>query len=325
MEKFDIGNHQIQGDRDYQEDYFETLQITDDSCLLILADGMGGYEGGAVASQKIVKSFKNYFDKNNPNIKESLHKALNKANEDLKKEKLKNSNFSQMGATLVVLYINVDFVQWLSVGDSPLFLIRKDKRFHQYKIQRINENHSIAGLLELQYKNGEISKSEMLESPNKHMLTSAITGDEIMSIDLSDKMNINEDDIFILASDGVETISYDEIKDVTIGSKDNSHAVRNILESVTYKKSSNQDNTTVMMISKIKINKTVEDSENKIIKSKPFYSKNTLKLIQLFLVFIIIVLLSITISMNSVNKDNNTTVKKIKEVNKVKEGNLSKI
>ncbi len=300
MKKFHISVGQIDGDRDYQEDYLETDILDINSSLLILADGMGGYKGGEKASKTVVKSFKSAFDKSNPNIKDALHKALLKANEALKKEKIKAPDLEQMGTTLIAVYMHIDFIQWVSVGDSPLWLVstRYDRRYHKPKIQRINKNHSIAGLLQLQLEHGEITKQEMESSPNKHMLTSAITGDEISLVDLSEKVSINRDDILVLASDGVETLQEKEILDIVLNSKSIETSAEEILESIKLKDRSEQDNSSIIVITNKEkkvdtqpiLNKTIsntkESNKNKLI----LFVDNNYNLIHKILIFILVLL-----------------------------------
>ena len=309
MKNFYIGSGQIDGDRDYQEDYLETIIIDNNASLLVLADGMGGYEGGERASKTVVRTFIATFDKLNPNIKDALHKALMKANQALKEEKIKYPHLKQMGTTLLAVYIHVNYIQWISLGDSPLWLIssRYDKRYHKPAIKRINKNHSIAGLLQLQLEQGEITKEIMDLSPNKHVLTSAVIGEELEIIDLSEKLFINNDDIIILASDGIETISKNEILKIISNSVNTGISVKNILDAIKSKKSPEQDNSSIIIItnkekesslSKNSMSKTqpIVDNlitdKNKLKKSKlSIYIDNNYKMINMLLVFIIILLL----------------------------------
>jgi len=314
---FNIGTLSIQGDRDYQDDYFETKKLDNKSSLLILADGMGGYAGGRVASETVVDSFNANFDKSNPNIKEALNNALIKANETLATEKKNQPKLNQMGTTLIAVYITQSFMQWVSVGDSPLWILRRDRRLHQYKIERINKNHSIAGLLELQYQHGEITKEERDTSPNRHMLTSAITGDELKSIDLSKRVSIEEGDIFILATDGVETLEESEIKEIVLKSKDNAEATKDILDAVVAKKSDNQDNSTIIVVSPKEVLKDVSNDipnsmDNQTDKNpKPFYSQILSLDKMMYLGYFIVVILSF-ILINELMDDSDNRVKKEK-------------
>ena len=241
MEHLKIANGQIQGRRDYQQDYFSIKYLENGAILFILADGMGGYKGGEIASKLAVDTFEKDFKVSN-DISKSLNQSLQKANESIYQYKEQNKDVKSMGTTLIVLYLIKDEFQWISVGDSPLFLIRDNK------IARINANHSVAGLLELQVKQGEVTQKEVENNPNRHMLTSALDGNDLTTVETSRVMKLNENDKIILASDGVETISKEEILGIAI-STDNSKAVcLKIIEAIESRAKENQDNATLIYI-----------------------------------------------------------------------------
>ena len=247
MIKFEIANGQIKGGRDYQDDYFSLVPDVSEekACLFLLADGMGGYSGGAIASKTIIENFKIYFkkylqDKQEP--KDALNNALLSSNRALERTKKEKPEHKQMGATLIALYLTDKKAYWVSVGDSPLWLIRDGE-----KIRRVNQNHSIAGLLKLQYENGEITKEEMQNATNKHMLTSAITGEELNLVDLNE-LKLKDGDIFILASDGIETLQEDRVENIVKSSKNSKEATQEILNAITKAEVPNQDNATLVII-----------------------------------------------------------------------------
>lgn len=255
--KINVEVGQIQGKRDYQQDDLSFRNIVGGSKLVFLADGMGGYKGGEKASELVIKTFSKYPTESNDDG-DFLKKLLHKANQEITLYKEKNPEVSQMGTTLVAMLITNTTCQWISVGDSLLYHIRDDE------IKRINANHSVAGLLNLQLAKGEITKEEADKNPNKHMLTSALTGGEISIIDLSKKIQIQPNDIFILASDGVETISKEDILRIIISSDgDMSLAVKRILGEVEKKEKPNQDNATIMIITQSQ-NNNVNDTISKI-------------------------------------------------------------
>jgi len=335
MKNFYISTGQIDGDRNYQEDYLETEKLDDNASLLILADGMGGYKGGERASKTVVRTFKSIFDKSNPNIKEALKDALYSANEALKEEKIKAPDLGQMGTTLIAVYIHVDFIQWISVGDSPLWLISKryDKRYHKMKMKRINKNHSVAGLLQLQLEHGEITKEEMESSPNKHMLTSAITGDELTLVDSSDKVSMNKDDILILASDGVETLNEDKILDIVVNIENIETSAESILHSIESVQSPEQDNSSLIVITNKAKEKKIFDNDLIIEEIQDDTNQNLFgrfldkhyNLLYIILVSIIIVL-SIVLLFSMFNLENIFTENTVDSNNSVSiEQNKSKI
>ena len=248
----------IQGKRDYQQDNLGFRDIAGGAKLLFLADRMGGYKGGEKASELVITTFNKYPSESN-NDGEFLKKLLYQSNKKIALYKKQNPEVSQMGTTLVAMLITNRTCQWISVGDSLLYHIRGNS------IQRINANHSVAGLLELQLKKGEISQEEVDKNPNKHMLTSALTGEEISIVDLSSKIEIKSNDIFVLASDGIETISKEDILRIISSSNgDMELAVKRILGEVEKANKPNQDNATIMIVSQSQVG-DVDNSISKIV------------------------------------------------------------
>jgi protein phosphatase len=239
--------------------------LTSGATLAILTDGMGGYKGGEIASKLAVETFQKEF-KPSSDISKSLNQSLQKANEAIYQYKEQHKDVASMGTTLIALYVIEDSFQWVSVGDSPLFLIRDNK------IERINANHSVAGLLELQLKHGEITEQQAKENPNRHMLTSALDGNDLTIIETSKEMSLQSNDRLILASDGVETISMDEILGIVISSDNEEDISQKIIERVESRAKSNQDNATLVYI---EINDVVSsDSDNIITNIEPKIEEN---------------------------------------------------
>ena len=339
MKNYNISTNSIKGDRDYQDDYFDIKEYPDGSILLLLADGIGGYAGGRIASETVIETFKSTFNYKSENIKNELLRSLNVANDVLaQKKETEDKKYKQMGTTLIVVYMKDNYMQWISVGDSPLFMANKKDNI--YEINRVNQNHSIAGLLELQYQHGEITKEDIENSPNKHMLTSAITGEKLKLIDSSDKYYLKDDDIIILATDGIETLSKEEIKNIINNSKTNSEITNNVISNINNKKIKNQDNTTLIVASYKKI--VITHNKSKAISYKYLlrYSLYIITILILLLIYIKQSNTNLTIKQeaNKTTKpDNNKTSKeadnnlsqnskidKIKYIIKKDEHNISK-
>ncbi len=250
-----VGMHQDQGKREYQQDAMSIKPFGSLGVLAILADGMGGYEGGEIASKLVSENFRE-FTIEGEDIGASLKKYLLKGNEAIKTYKKDHPNVKSMGTTAIAFFMTDKNCQWVSVGDSPLYVIR-----NRSTISRINENHSVAGLLDLQVKKGEISQEEALSSGQRHMLTSAISGDDIPQIDTSVSWSIRDNDIFILASDGIETITEDRIKEIVLGhtasgiTQENvQNACEALVDDVLDQETKNQDNVTVIILAKMNDN-----------------------------------------------------------------------
>ena len=242
MMKIEIEAGQIQGKRNYQQDAYGYRDLSETAKIFILADGMGGYKGGEIASDLVVQTF----------MKESLihvdsqvlMNVVEEANAKIENYKVGHADVSQMGTTLIALAIENDHYQWISIGDSPLY------RIYDNKIERINQNHSVAGLLDLQVQQGEISQEKAQEDTNRHLLTSALTGEGISMIDQSESFKITPNEILLLASDGVETLSEKEILELMSNDKNSpKEKVQELLKSIEKKAKSHQDNATVVMLS----------------------------------------------------------------------------
>ena len=250
--EFAVGMHQNQGKREYQQDAMSIKQFGSIGVLAILADGMGGYEGGEIASQLVSENFRE-FTIEGEDIAASLKKYLFQGNEAIDQYKSEHPEVKSMGTTAIAFFMTDKISQWISVGDSPLYVIRR-----RHTISRINENHSIAGLLDLQVKKGEITEEEALSSGQRHMLTSAVSGEDIPQLDISVPYDIKDNDIFILASDGIETISDARIKEIVVGLTASGVTQENIQKAcevlvaeVMDQNTSNQDNVTVIIVARI--------------------------------------------------------------------------
>ena len=84
-----------------------------------------------------------------------------------------------MGCTLIGAAFGPEGLDWISVGDSPLYLVRKGK------IVRLNEDHSLAPEIDRMAEMGRMSEEQAKAHPRRHVLRSALIGAEIDLIDWS--------------------------------------------------------------------------------------------------------------------------------------------
>ena len=242
-----LAGAQTQGTRAYQEDAWQAVDFENGSKLIILADGMGGHAGGALAAEIAVKVFVSSFQESwgqNESLGQTLHGSLLDANEAIKKKQLQDIRYQSMGTTLVSAFVFDNLVSWVSVGDSPLWLLGRKG------IRRLNENHSVAYLLDQMVDAGKITLKEA-ERGNRNALRSALTGDQISLIDLKvNSIKIDIDDTLVLASDGVESLSQDRLVEI-LGDKIMSPADKasKVVASVDDLRNQNQDNATVVLYS----------------------------------------------------------------------------
>ncbi|MDO9382164.1 MAG: protein phosphatase 2C domain-containing protein [Hyphomicrobiaceae bacterium] len=270
MHAFDHASRATRGARNYQEDtalvWPSVLPGADASALeqpaaatngssaplvAVLADGMGGHAGGALASRMACESFIKSYAATDPaeNAKlpetERLVEALRAANDAIAATVVTNPMLTGMGSTLVGVVFSTAGVEWVSVGDSPLLLYRRGE------IAMLNEDHSLAPELDRMAAAGKITAEEARKDPRRHMLRSAVTGDDIDMVDVSrTPLRVEPGDYIILASDGLQTLETSEIERVvTAYASDGPQAVANaLIRAVEAVRDPHQDNATVVAV-----------------------------------------------------------------------------
>lgn len=239
---------QSQGARDYQEDSaeFNPLKREDgDGLLMVLADGMGGHRGGAHASRVAVETFIEVFSRENGQVSDRLNRALHEANEQIGEDGNTNPELEGMGCTLVGVALTNSGLEWISVGDSPMWLVRGGR------LQRLNEDHSMAPILAKQVDAGEMTAEEAAHHPQRNALRSAVIGETMQHIDQSKQpVRFRKGDYLLIASDGVETLSEDEIAALfnDPNDADAETLAKALVSSVDAVQRKGQDNTTVMVV-----------------------------------------------------------------------------
>jgi serine/threonine protein phosphatase PrpC len=235
-----------QGARSYQEDA-AAIRPDGSGLVAVLADGMGGHAGGAVASDVATSSFLEGYLAAEGDARERLAEALGCANAAILGEASTRPGLRGMGCTLVGLAFAADGpdwgIDWISVGDSPLYLVRKGE------IVRLNADHSLAPEIDRLAELGHISWAAAHADPNRHVLRSALTG---TSIDMIDRprapLLLEPGDLIVLASDGIHSIAEAEITRIATASTTPAAAAEALLAAVAAVDDPHQDNTTVVVV-----------------------------------------------------------------------------
>jgi len=256
MHAFEHAARATQGARDYQEDASAVWAPESRSgadapaaesgpLVAVLADGMGGHVGGALASRMVCDSFISAFGELDGERAQRLLGALRTANGAIAAKVKANPMLSGMGSTLIAAVFGAQGVEWVSVGDSPLLLYRRGE------IALLNEDHSLAPELDRLVAIGRMTAEQAKADPRRHMLRSAVTGDELDLVDVSRKpLALEPGDYVILASDGLHTLETAEIARVVAASAANgAEAVADaLIRAVEAVRDPHQDNTTVIAV-----------------------------------------------------------------------------
>ena len=247
-----------QGARNYQEDAAAVWPDTDGSgaaggalcpeaslLVAVLSDGMGGHIAGALASKTICTSFIDRYINGSGDPRTRLHEALHGANREITAKVEDDPELAGMGATAVGLCVGGWGAHWISVGDSPLYLYRDGE------LVMLNEDHSMAPIIDRMAERGEISAAEAKADGRRHFLRSAVSGSDIEMIDRSKSpLKLAVDDYLIIASDGIQTLEDDEIQRLLDRhGRGGARAVAAaLISAVENEKAPYQDNATVLVV-----------------------------------------------------------------------------
>ena len=193
--------------RDMNQDSFYISKPEDKVQLFIVADGMGGYKGGEVASKLAVETSKNYILNNFDSIEHDRESILNLIKSAIEYanlvvfEKSKEiPELENMGTTLDVCLVIPNKVYIGHVGDSRVYRKRKDF------FRKLTTDHSYVQKL---VSDGTITKEEAYNHPKKNMLIKALGCSSFVEPDTSVK-GFLKDDVLLMCSDGLTNMLRDE-------------------------------------------------------------------------------------------------------------------
>lgn len=183
------------GRREINQDYVLTQKINDDCHLHLIADGMGGYDRGEVASKIIAENIRTFLLTVKTFEILDIQRAINKANLVIR-QATKNSD-SKMGATIGGLILSHNSTIGFWVGDVKVFKYQKNKILFE------SQSHTLMNEL---IRNGSMVDAEAVKK-YKHVVTRAVYGDVKKSqVDIQDLGPLNEDELLLICSDGVHEI-----------------------------------------------------------------------------------------------------------------------
>lgn len=204
----DVGLH-----RDHNEDALASdLSIG----LVMLADGMGGYKAGEIASEiavlmvmadmtEAMQGKRSLLRVKSALLPESemLIEAVEKANAAIYQISQEQPKCAGMGTTLVTGIFTDNKLIVGHIGDSRLYRLR-DKLLTQ-----LTEDHS---LIQEQINSGEITEEQAKESNNKNLVTRALGIDVEVELELHEH-DVQVNDVYLLCSDGLtDMVTDDEIR-----------------------------------------------------------------------------------------------------------------
>ena len=242
-----LGFGQRKGGRAYQEDDMRIAYSGKDAdVLLILADGMGGHQGGSVASHLAVQTFAETFGTADGGVAVRLRASLDAANAAVGRRADEDADCWGMGCTLVACAVTPDErAHWISVGDSPFWLLRVRAEGEEAIMRRLNDDHSMRPVLEDLARAGRIAPEEV--GKGSHQLRSAVMGEPLAMVDEGRRIRLEKGDRLLLASDGLETLPETEIARVCRLEGTAATAVSILLDAIDEAARPGQDNVTAIL------------------------------------------------------------------------------
>lgn len=194
-----------------EDSFIYHLIETQNIALAVVADGVGGYEGGEVASQLSVEGIKNFIvqqveKENDLNLSDSgllkkiLLQALEKTNKEILRQQKLHLQLNKMASTVVAVLCCQDQLYLTHYGDSRCYLWRDNK------LEQLTTDHSVA---EQMLAQGFLTKENMHLSPYHHAIYHALGLAGNMQAEVV-QLNIQQGDLFLLCSDGLNNCLSDE-------------------------------------------------------------------------------------------------------------------
>lgn len=202
--------------------------------LFAVADGMGGYEAGEIASEITVNTLAelapSHLDA------EGLTAAVEAANYNVMKAPRQGIGRDGMGTTLTAAMLEGERLLIAQVGDSRAYLL------HKGHLQQITRDHSLmADLIEA----GQITPEEARVHPNRSVITRAIGSDIHMRPDIYE-LNVDAGDRILLCSDGLSSmISNNAIESIMRRQSDAQHCADELVTAAL--ENGGADNVTVVV------------------------------------------------------------------------------
>lgn len=194
--------------------------------LFAVADGMGGYAAGEIASRSTIKAFEaaTYslrHEQGEQNIRKIMLEAFAKANTHVYKMAVSNESYTGMGTTMTALYLPGDGLGYCChVGDSRLYLYRDGC------LEQLTRDHTFVADLQQQ---GKITEEEAFVHPQRHILLQALGVDEKVEADFF-HFSLKPGDRLLLCSDGLSDMLRRKEIAAIIGDSNLTEAADRLLE-----------------------------------------------------------------------------------------------
>jgi protein phosphatase len=244
--------------REHNEDYlgdliikgdprFDDKKLAEKGYLFAVADGMGGYAAGEVASEMAITSlFERFYNApSNNSIAQDLLQAIVDTNLEVYQAGNAPGN-SQMGTTLTVALVKGNRLLVANVGDSRTYLIRNGIPL------RVTRDHS---LIQEQIDMGALTPEQASKSIIRNIITRAIGHRDEVEPDLFEQ-ELQKGDIILLCSDGLHGLVQEmELGAIVASASNLKQAAQQLIDLANER--GGQDNISVLLIGITEVGKNI--------------------------------------------------------------------
>ena len=182
-----------------RENNEDSIYVNDKVGVYVLADGMGGHEGGEMASNIAVNTiakilYSAYAERQKKNFQQIVHRALQKANEEIILFRKGDINLANMGTTVVISIFLDEVFYYTHLGDSRAYLYKKDESL----IQLTTDDSLVMEMV----KQGMINENEVRTHNLKNIVTRYLGATPLILPEVQ-SCHIGAGDCILLCSDGL--------------------------------------------------------------------------------------------------------------------------
>jgi serine/threonine protein phosphatase PrpC len=216
--------------------------------IFVVCDGMGGQQAGELASKIGVDTILDYFRQDHTSAPDvarfegvsqravSLATAIQLANQTIHESGARDIHHAGMGSTIVAVAVEGNLFSIANVGDSRVYLIRKDE------VVQLTNDHS---LVMEQVRRGLMSLEEAEHSTMQNVIVRALGTDDTVEPDLADH-EFNSDDVLLLCSDGMSRYVKVEKMAEAVNQESLDQACADLIEAA--KTGGSDDNITCLLV-----------------------------------------------------------------------------
>jgi PPM family protein phosphatase len=193
-----------------RENNEDSVTVDEPSGLGILADGMGGYNAGEIASGMATTFIKSELGRwlsqagrhaNAREVRRAMEICVDNANRSIFNAANSNPQYSGMGTTLVLGVFQDERLMLGHIGDSRCYRLRGGE------LSQITKDHS---LLQEQMDAGLITAEQAATSNNKNLVTRALGVEDAVLLEVNEQ-RVDPGDIYLMCSDGLSDMVDDEV------------------------------------------------------------------------------------------------------------------